>query len=160
MVFIWHEDNNVGNNAFMGFRDANGRPLRGRVMQDAADATIYFPTTKFKWASLPGRPSGRRPAYMSFVTNDGAMVDRFISRFWNLQGHAVQCEHFLHPILVDAHLCLRARDLQRVETLDAYNAASIVQAATIAGLAVPVDPAPRERAGVRNAALACEPSRS
>lgn len=76
--FIWHQNNAVSANAFQVDLKANGgQRVCGAVTRDTANAEIYFPKTQTTWASLPGRPAGRRPAYLSFVTNDGAAARRF-----------------------------------------------------------------------------------
>ncbi|HWF78636.1 MAG TPA: endonuclease/exonuclease/phosphatase family protein [Caulobacteraceae bacterium] len=76
--FIWHQNNAVGPNAFQVDIKANGgQRVCGAVTRDTNNFEIFFPKTQTTWASLPGRPAGRRPAYLSFVTNDGAAQRRF-----------------------------------------------------------------------------------
>lgn len=76
--FIWHQNNAVAANAFQVDVMANGGArVWGKVTRNAANARIYFPKTQTSWNSLPGQPDGRRPGYLSFVTNDGNAPRRF-----------------------------------------------------------------------------------
>lgn len=75
--FVWHQNNTVSGNAFQIDLMASGQRVCGAVTRNAANDRIYFPKTQTSWASLPGKPGGRRPAYISFVTNDGAAPRRF-----------------------------------------------------------------------------------
>ncbi len=134
--YIWHETVNAGVNAFRAETYANsGAVIAGPVFKDNNDATIYFPTTKFKWASLPGRPAGRRPAFMSFVTNDGAPARRFtvldlhtpFNTATSIQSYA-------------AHVYATSREIQAVDAIDAFTAASTASTGLAAALAVSVDP--------------------
>jgi hypothetical protein len=76
--YVWHQNNAVSANAFQVDLKANGvQRVFGPVTRNTANARIYFPKTQTSWASLPGTPDGRRPAYLSFVTNDGAAARRF-----------------------------------------------------------------------------------
>jgi hypothetical protein len=137
VVYIWHQTNNVGPNAFRAseFTNLPGMEISGKVMQNAAEATIYFPTTGFLWTSLPGKPDGRRPAYMAFETNDGNAIRRFTF----LDIHTpFNKDTFIQSW--STHIYASTREIQHVETLHAATAASNAKAASIAFLATPVDP--------------------
>jgi hypothetical protein len=78
VTYVWHQAVAAGPNAFMREMMTNSPvPLGGPVLKDLTNNAIYFPTTPYNWTSLPGVPTGRRPAYLSFVTNDGAAARRF-----------------------------------------------------------------------------------
>jgi hypothetical protein len=137
VAYIWHQNATVGPNAFQAEPYVNnpGGKVRGKVMKDAGNATIYFPTTQFNWASLPGKPAGRRPAFMSFLTNDGQAARRFTV----LGLHA--------PFNVDtsiqsysAHLYASSREITLVERMDADTAALQASLPLAAALAGSVDP--------------------
>ena len=76
--YVWHQNANVAVNAFQVDLKANGgQRVAGPVTRNAANARIYFPKKQTTWGGLPGTPAGRRPGYLSFVTNDGAAARRF-----------------------------------------------------------------------------------
>jgi hypothetical protein len=137
VVYIWHESVAPANNDFLADLFTNA-PLKraGKVIRNAANQKIYFPTTGFKWArATTGRPSGRRPAYMAFVTNDGAAPRRFTV----LNLHTpFNTSTFIQSYAT--HLYASSREILRVQRIDAASAASAVSALLVAGLAGIVDP--------------------
>ncbi|HEX8362620.1 MAG TPA: hypothetical protein VF613_21040, partial [Longimicrobium sp.] len=137
VTYIWHENAAAGANAFLAdtCTNAPGEVVAGKVMKNTNNATIYFPTTKFKWASLPGRPAGRRPAYMSFVTNDLAPARRFTV----LDIHTpFNINTFIQSYAT--HLYASSREIMSVERIDAVAGARGAAAALPAALAAAVDP--------------------
>lgn len=143
VTYIWHETAAVAPNAFRAERCVNA-PLEyvaGPVMKNAANATIYFPTTKFQWASLPGRPLGRRPAFLSFLTNDGVGAAR---RFTVLDLHTPfnnDAHSAAYSIQSYAtHLYASSREITAVEVNSATAAAQTASIGLEGALAGAVDP--------------------
>jgi endonuclease/exonuclease/phosphatase family metal-dependent hydrolase len=138
VTYIWHQNAVAGANAFMADTCINSpaRVVAGKVLKSAANnATIYFPTTKFKWASLPGTPAGRRPAYISFVTNDGQAPRRFTV----LDIHTpFNPDTFIQSYAT--HLYASSREIVSVERFDPVFTAQGAAAGLPANLAVAVDP--------------------
>lgn len=79
VAYIWHQTAAVGVNAFQADIKAIGvQRVAGPVTHDTANNPIYFPKTGSKWPGANGGHwNGRRPAYLAFVTNDGAAARRF-----------------------------------------------------------------------------------
>lgn len=137
VVYIWHDDGGVGPNAFRAPRYTNNafRYVADKVMRDRNDATIYFPTTKYKWASLPGTPMGRRPAFMVFTTNDGAAARTFsfldihtpFNTNTSIQSYS-------------SHLYATSREIFSAETVDTKDAANTGSFGLPAALQASVDP--------------------
>src|SRR5262249_59026719 len=94
-----------------------------------------FPETQSVWASMPGKPKGRRPAYLAFETNDG-QPKRY---FTFLDLHAPD-NNTTHIQAYSAHVYASSREIQRVETVGPAAGAAAGRAAAIANLQAPVDP--------------------
>jgi endonuclease/exonuclease/phosphatase family metal-dependent hydrolase len=123
--YIWHDNGAVGVNAFRAEAfPVTGAFVKGKVMRNAANNAIYFPTTQSSWAGLPGTPSGRRPAFMSFVTNDGAAARRFTVL-------ALHCP-FNPATSIQSYstsLYASSREIGSVELIDVYGSAAGASAA-------------------------------
>ncbi|HEY0037766.1 MAG TPA: hypothetical protein VGB66_13815 [Longimicrobium sp.] len=117
VAFLWHEAP-VGANAFRALAYANnpGSVISGPVFKDNAGTQIYFPMTGTNWASLPGMPAGRRPAFCAFETNDGQLARRFTC----LGLHAPDAHGSIQSY--STHLYGRSREIWRVETDDPKHA--------------------------------------
>jgi hypothetical protein len=135
VVYIWHESA-AGANAFKAMNYTNvAEAIRGKVMRNDASGSIYFPTKQIAWGSLPGKPNGRRPAYLAFETNDG-QPKRY---FTFLDLHAPD-NSTTHIQAYSAFLYASSREIQRVETLNASAGATAARDGVIADLAGLVDP--------------------
>lgn len=120
VAYIWHQDGAVGPNAFVAPNYTNNAfsRVKGKVMRDTNGNAIYFPTTKYKWSSLPGTPIGRRPAFMVFATNDGAAQRTFsfldihtpFNTSTSIQSYS-------------SHLYATSREITAAESLDTKDAA-------------------------------------
>lgn len=137
VTYIWHETANAGPNAFQAEPSLNNPliHLSGKVLKNAANNTIYFPTTKFSWAGLPGKPAGRRPAFMSFLTNDGQPARRFTI----LDLHTPFNVHTSIQSY-STHLYASSREITAVERVATYPVALSASATLAADLAASVDP--------------------
>lgn len=136
VVYIWHEAPAPSANAFKSCPYTNSATaIKGPVFKNAAGENIYFPTTGFNWNSLPGKPQGRRPAYCTFESYDGAAVRRFtfldfhtpFNKDTSIQSYAT-------------HLYASSREITQVETLDAAFACEQAKAAAVDHLQLIVDP--------------------
>jgi hypothetical protein len=134
VAYIWHETNLAGQNAFRAATyPQTAEKVSGRVLKNANNAPIYFPTTKYNWASLPGTPDGRRPAYMLFSTNDNQGARTF--SFLNMHAPdntATSIQSY------SAHLYATAREIVRVEAVDVAGMAALAWAPATSFVAQPV----------------------
>lgn len=120
--YIWHQNATVGPNAFIADTYANdaARPIAGQVMTNALNAPVYFPTTHYRWTYIgtPGsKPTGRRPAFMSFLTNDHPPARRFT--FLDLHTPFNNDNHTLAYSIQSyaTHIYASSREISAVETI-------------------------------------------
>lgn len=139
--FIWHQTNNVGNNAFKVETYTNAPvgnippEIAGKVVRNTNNGKIYFPKTQTTWSSLPGKPNGRRPAFISFVTNDGQGARRFtVLDIHTPFNTSTSIQSYT------AYVYASSREINSVETIDPYAAAASVATALPGALAQAVDP--------------------
>ena len=133
--FVWHQNNAVAANAFqVDLMPNGGARVWGAVRRNTANARIYFPETQTTWGSLPGTPNGRRPAYMSFVTNDGAAQRRF----------TVLNLHTPYPTsgiqAYAASLLATSREVRNVDLIDKVAIATAAGIGLSAAMAAMIDP--------------------
>lgn len=136
VTYIWHQATTAGTHNFMAdlYPTTNNR-VAGRVLRDGAGNMLYFPTTGVNWTSLPTTSSGRRPAFMSFVTNDGTAARRFTV----LDYHAP----FNKATYIQAYGAAvygQSREILTVDGTDAVGLATAAAAALPAAMAGVVDP--------------------
>jgi len=134
--YIWHQTNNVGQNAFTADLMQNGvAQVAGKVLRNGANNRIYFPKTQSNWGSLPGTPDGRRPGYMAFVTNDGNAVRRFTV----LDLHAPFDK--IHSIQsYSTSLYATSREITQVGRVDVAAVATAASGVVSAAMSLIVDP--------------------